>query len=81
MVQKIRSVKDVEVITKEGECKLLITLELDLNINLNGTNTGSSEESPKKEQSAIKEETPFIVPDFQTSKIKFGNITKIPKEE
>ena len=69
MPSKIRT-KDIEVSAVNGECKLLISLEL--NINLNGNITGSID-SIKPEIKKETEDASFFVPDFSNSeKIKFG---------
>lgn len=74
MAQLIRP-SDVKIITKDGELKVSITL--DLNINMNGsigtTNTG--EEFVNKKESLvgnIDDKVTWAIPDFASEKINFG---------
>lgn len=71
MPQVIRS-KEIEVNTISGECKLFITLEL--NINLNTGNISFNASTTDKIEK--KEEDNYIIPDFQSGKIAFGNKAK-----
>jgi len=69
MAELIRPTK-VQVITKEGECKLNITI--DLNINLNRENLGFKSDEPVVEKEK-EEETIWAIPDFKSQdKVKFG---------
>jgi len=61
--------RDVQVVTKNGECNVNIAIELDININADGISVnvvGAKEE--KKEDDKIKWE----IPDFTSEKIEFG---------
>lgn len=71
MPQVIRS-KEIEVNTVSGECKLFITLEL--NINLNTGNISFNTTSVEKVEE--KEENNYMIPDFHSGKILFGNKAK-----
>jgi hypothetical protein len=70
MAQLIRP-SDVKIITKDGELKVSITL--DLNINMNGSIEALSVDG----KSTIKKETSddkvaWAIPDFVSEKINFG---------
>jgi hypothetical protein len=60
----------VNIISKDGECKLHIII--DLNLNLNTSGTAGKAEIVEKEK--IEEEKPlWEIPEFKTKeKIKFG---------
>lgn len=69
---------DVKVITKDGEVKVSITL--DLNINLTNLLEGISlpvaqSQSTKKENSIVEnldDKVTWAIPDFSSEKINFG---------
>lgn len=68
---------DVKVVTKDGEVKVSITL--DLNINLTNLLEGMSlpsTQSAKKENNSIAEnlddKVVWAIPDFSSEKINFG---------
>jgi hypothetical protein len=70
MAQLIRP-SDVKIITKDGELKVSITL--DLNINMNGSIEALSVDG----KSTVKKETlddkvAWAIPDFVSEKINFG---------
>ena len=70
MAQLIRP-SDVKIITKDGELKVSITL--DLNINMNGSMEALSVDG----KSTVKKETlddkvAWAIPDFVSEKINFG---------
>ena len=64
MVQKF--VKHTEVVTKEGECKVQINIQLDINLNERGI---SAKASPDESDDPVN----WAIPDFTTGpKIEFG---------
>ena len=65
MAQLIKA-SDIKVVTKDGECKLSISIDLNINLNTSGVQNAKVEQ--KKEESAMWE-----VPDFaQMPKLNFG---------
>lgn len=69
MAQLIKA-SDIKVITKDGECKLSISIDLNINLNTSGITVGvqNAKVEQKKEESAMWE-----VPDFaQIPKLNFG---------
>ena len=74
MAQLIRP-SDVKIITKDGELKVSITL--DLNINMNGsveTVSVDGKSTIKKEALVdnIEDKVSWAIPDFASEKINFG---------
>jgi hypothetical protein len=74
MAQLIRP-SDVKIITKDGELKVSITL--DLNINMNGsveTVSVDGKSTVKKETliDNIDDKVAWAIPDFASEKINFG---------
>jgi hypothetical protein len=74
MAQLIRP-SDVKIITKDGELKVSITL--DLNINMNGSIEALSvdgKSTAKKETSIgnAEDKVAWAIPDFVSEKINFG---------
>lgn len=74
MGQLIRP-SDVKIITKDGELKVSITL--DLNINMNGSvevaaNTISSISKKETLVDNIDDKVSWAIPDFASEKINFG---------
>jgi hypothetical protein len=74
MAQLIRP-SDVKIITKDGELKVSITL--DLNINMNGSIEALSvdgKSTVKKETSIdnAEDKVAWAIPDFVSEKINFG---------
>jgi hypothetical protein len=74
MAQLIRP-SDVKIVTKDGELKVSITL--DLNINMNGSIEAVSGDVKgvmnKKESSVDAEDkVAWAIPDFASEKINFG---------
>jgi len=62
----------VHVITKEGECKLNITIDLNINLNT-GTVDFQSAKATKIEQPEEDEKTLWAIPTFKSEdKVKFG---------
>ena len=73
MVQLLHPQKTVNIVTKEGECK--INLTIDLNINLNQQVTDLIRQEVKKGYEPQEEEkVDFAIPDFEGSgtKLDFG---------
>lgn len=61
--------KQVQIVTKDGEVSVHITL--DVNLNISGhTITGSDPVAEKKREP--EQETEWLIPEFSSSKIKFG---------
>lgn len=65
------------VVTKDGECHLIITLELDINVNVNGQVNAQSSATPVEEPKSPFEKdydkVEFTIPDFQPGmKLNFG---------
>ena len=74
MAQLIRP-NDVRIITKDGEVKVSITL--DLNINMNGsveTMSVDSKSSTRRETlvDSTEDKVVWAIPDFESEKIDFG---------
>ena len=66
---------DVKVVSKDGEVKLSITLDLNINLGelqgLSGLASGSAVEN-KKNIEASEEKVQWAIPDFTSEKINFG---------
>lgn len=70
MAQLIRP-SDVKIITKDGELKVSITL--DLNINMNGSvETVSVDGKSTVKKEALDDKVAWAIPDFVSEKINFG---------
>ncbi len=63
MVQLLQP-QQVKLVTKDGECK--ISLTIDLNINLN-QNEGLVKQGMKHENEPDDDEVSFVIPDFEGS--------------
>ena len=62
----------VNVITKEGECKLHIVIDLNINLNTNSVEVKSRQTDNTPE--VQEEKTEWIIPSFKPGdKVKFGN--------
>lgn len=60
----------VNVITKEGECKLHIVIDLNINLNTNNVEVKSRQ---AEDASEVKEETNWAIPSFgSVPKVQFG---------
>jgi len=61
----------VSLITKEGECKLHIVIDLNINLNTNSVEVKSRQDDVAPE---LKEESPeWVIPSFKPGdKVKFG---------
>lgn len=70
MVQVTKNSPDIKVITKDGECHIKISLELTINVNEINRVQGLNIEEKQLEKT--EDNPPWILPDFQTSKIDFG---------
>jgi hypothetical protein len=71
--------KDVQVVTKNGECEVHITLDLNISLNADGLQIGASagqSSSPNED-----EDFEWAVPDFNldSQQVDFGK--KVKKEE
>lgn len=68
MVQRLRP-KSVNIINRDGECSLQITLDININLNQNGISASVSPSLKEDEDNVTWE-----IPDFESSdtKIKFG---------
>ena len=72
MAQLIKA-SDVKVITKDGECKLSISIDLNINLNTLGVSVGAQATNKAESQEAKKESTAWEIPDFaQQPKLNFG---------
>ena len=70
MAQLIRP-SDVKIITKDGELKVSITL--DLNINMNGSMEALSVDGkPTVKKETLDDKVAWAIPDFVSEKINFG---------
>ena len=70
MAQLIRP-SDVKIITKDGELKVSITL--DLNINMNGSIEAMSVDGkPSAKKETLDDKVAWAIPDFVSEKINFG---------
>lgn len=72
---------DVKVVSKDGEVKLSITLDLNINLGeLQGLGlAGTSSNNTKKEEKLLdnlEEKVHWAVPDFTSEKINFGKGNK-----
>lgn len=71
MAQLIKA-SDVKVVTKDGECKLSISIDLNINLNTLGVSVGT-QAGKLESQEAKKEATAWEIPDFtQQPKVNFG---------
>lgn len=70
--------KDVQVITKNGECEIHITLDLNISLNADGLQVGAS---AGKSKSSDDEDFEWMVPDFSpdSQQVDFGK--KVEEEE
>ncbi|MCK9459694.1 MAG: hypothetical protein M0R80_08650 [Proteobacteria bacterium] len=69
MVQKLVK-QEAKVITKDGECKIQINIQLDINVNEHGVTVKASDDK-------IDESIDWAIPDFTTGqKLKFGKEEK-----
>ncbi len=57
------SVVTKDIITKEGECKVHISLDLNINVNANGANVEVTQDEDVQS---------FLLPEFKMEKVKFG---------
>ena len=71
MVKKFLKTQPIQTITKDGECKISISIQLDINLNDDGGVSVKAIASPEE-----KEDTLWAIPDFGSEKIKFGKETK-----
>ena len=63
----------VNVITKDGECKLHIVIDLNINLNTNSVEVKSrqTDNTPEIQE---EEKTEWVIPSFKSGdKVKFGN--------
>lgn len=78
---------DMQIVTKDGECHLTITLELNINLNTGNVDLSAQSNSnkiTKEETSSIQElesgdddKVKWVIPSFETERIEgFGNIEK-----
>lgn len=71
MAQLIKA-SDIKVITKDGECKLSINIELNINLNSVGS-LANQQEAVVTQKETDKASTIWEIPDFETiPKINFG---------
>lgn len=74
MVQLIKP-SEVKVVTKDGECKISLTIDLNINLNTAGVSVGaqvSKLDSPQQQEKE-KEKTHWEIPDFGAMpKLNFG---------
>lgn len=61
---------NIEVITKNGECKLNISL--DININLTSEGLSVTAQATKVIEEEEKEASIWAIPDFKMEKVNFG---------
>lgn len=76
MAQLIKA-SDVKVITKDGECRLSISIDLNVNLNASGIAVGVQntkvEQVTQQEKENTKESTLWEIPDFTPMpKLNFG---------
>ena len=76
MAQLIKA-NDVKVITKDGECKLSISIDLNVNLNTSGITVGVQNAKVDQNVNQInkeeKESTMWEIPDFTPMpKVNFG---------
>jgi hypothetical protein len=63
----------VHVITKEGECKLNITIDLNINLNTGTVDFQSAKATKIEQQPEEDEKTVWAIPTFKSEdKVKFG---------
>lgn len=64
MVQRLDPIK-TQMVTKDGECHLTITLELNINVNGEvGTVQATAVKQDKPVETVVEKRPEFIVPDF-----------------
>ena len=66
---------DVKVLTKDGEIKVSITLDLNVNLqdlDLKNKKLDNKTENNKIDQQSIEDKTVWQIPDFSSEKINFG---------
>ena len=65
--------KDVQVVTKNGECEVHITLDLNISLNADGLQVGVSA-GQSKSSSDTDEDFEWAVPDFKpdSQQVDFG---------
>lgn len=72
MAQLIKA-SDVKVITKDGECKLSINIDLNINLNTLGVSVSAQPSNKLESQDFKKEDTAWEIPDFTPQpKVNFG---------
>jgi hypothetical protein len=59
---------EVRVVTQQGECTVSIVLELNINLNADGVKVAARTVSPETPEDKVE----WAIPDFTSSKIKFG---------
>lgn len=63
----------VSVVTKEGECKLNITIDLNINLNAGTVDFQSAKVAKIEQQPEEDEKTVWAIPTFKSEdKVKFG---------
>lgn len=63
----------MKVVTKDGECKISLTIDLNVNLNTMGISVGSSVSKVETQQTQDKEKTHWEIPDFGAMpKVNFG---------
>jgi hypothetical protein len=72
--------KDVQVVTKDGECEVHITLDLNISLNSDGLQIGASAGGSSKDEDE-DEDFEWAVPDFglDSAQVDFGK--KVKEEE
>lgn len=72
MVQLIKP-NEVKVVTKDGECKISLTIDLNINLNTAGVSVGAQVSKLDSPQQQEKEKTHWEIPDFGAMpKVNFG---------
>lgn len=63
-----------KIVTKDGECHILISMELTINLNANGLTAATApNETEVKAQKHPEEKVDLLVPNFESiSNFKFG---------
>lgn len=78
MAQQIK-LQNVNVVSKDGECNLNISLEL--NINLTTDQIYAQNTNIKEEKKSDDDKVDWVIPDFTCEKVKLGKEVKIKEGE
>jgi hypothetical protein len=73
MVRILRPEKvKTNVVTKNGECKIELTLNININTDGVSVNTGGKKDKKKKYIEEVEDKVNWAIPEFDSKKIEFG---------